>query len=62
VAVDYPGRTVYARIWRVQVGTVPLYLLDTNIEPNNQYDQDICAEILTLWQTAFIKGNCAGRC
>ncbi|MEM9768522.1 MAG: alpha-glucan family phosphorylase, partial [Cyanobacteria bacterium P01_D01_bin.71] len=42
IAVDYPGRTVYARIWRVQVGTVPLYLLDTNIEPNNQYDQDIC--------------------
>ena len=29
-------------MWRVQVGTVPLYLLDTNIEPNNQYDQDIC--------------------
>ncbi|MCG8362570.1 MAG: alpha-glucan family phosphorylase [Pseudanabaenales cyanobacterium] len=42
ITVDYPGRTVYARIWRVQVGTVPLYLLDTNIEPNNQYDQDIC--------------------
>ncbi|HEY9734960.1 MAG TPA: alpha-glucan family phosphorylase [Trichocoleus sp.] len=42
VAVDYPGRVVYARVWRVQVGTVPLYLLDTNIEPNNQYDQDIC--------------------
>ena len=42
ITVDYPGRTVYARIWRVQVGTVPLYLLDTNIEPNVQYDQDIC--------------------
>ncbi len=42
LGVDYPGRTVYARVWRVQVGTVPLYLLDTNIEPNNQYDQDIC--------------------
>lgn len=42
VAVDYPGRVVYARVWRVQVGTVPLYLLDTNIEPNAQYDQDIC--------------------
>ncbi|MEO1068041.1 MAG: alpha-glucan family phosphorylase, partial [Cyanobacteria bacterium J06638_6] len=42
IEVEYPGRTVYARIWRVQVGTVPLYLLDTNIEPNNQYDQDIC--------------------
>ena len=42
IGVEYPGRTVYARVWRVQVGTVPLYLLDTNIEPNNQYDQDIC--------------------
>ena len=41
VAVEYPGRTVYARVWRVQVGTVSLYLLDTNIEPNNPYDQDI---------------------
>ncbi|HIK46341.1 MAG TPA: alpha-glucan family phosphorylase [Leptolyngbyaceae cyanobacterium M65_K2018_010] len=42
IPVEYPGRTVYARVWRVQVGTVPLYLLDTNIEPNSQYDQDIC--------------------
>ena len=42
ISVDYPGRKVYARIWRVQVGTVPLYLLDTNIELNTQYDQDIC--------------------
>jgi glycogen phosphorylase len=41
VAVEYPGRMVYARVWRVQVGVVPLYLLDTNIEPNSAYDQDI---------------------
>ena len=41
IAVDYPGRTVHARVWRVQVGTVPLYLMDTNIEPNRPYDQDI---------------------
>ena len=41
IAVNYPGRTVYARIWRVQVGTVPLYLMDANIEPNNPYDQNI---------------------
>lgn len=41
IAVDYPGRVVYARVWRVQVGVVPLYMLDTNIEPNNPYDHDI---------------------
>lgn len=41
IAVDYPGRKVYARVWRIQVGTVPLYLLDTNVAPNNAYDHDI---------------------
>ncbi|HEY9661535.1 MAG TPA: alpha-glucan family phosphorylase, partial [Allocoleopsis sp.] len=45
ISIDYPGRVVYARVWRVQVGRVPLYLLDTNIEPNNQYDQDITDEL-----------------
>ena len=46
IGVDYPGRTVYARVWRVQVGTVPLYLLDTNIEQNpNPYDHDITDEL-----------------
>jgi starch phosphorylase len=45
IEVEFPERTVYARVWRVQVGTVPLYLLDTNIEPNGQYDQDICDQL-----------------
>ncbi|MDX2098846.1 MAG: alpha-glucan family phosphorylase, partial [Leptolyngbyaceae cyanobacterium bins.59] len=45
IEVDYPGRKVYARVWRIQVGTVPLYLLDTNIEPNNAYDHDITDEL-----------------
>lgn len=39
VEVPLPGRMLYAQIWRVQVGRVPLYLLDTNI-PNNQLDED----------------------
>lgn len=41
IQVDYPGRTVHARVWRVQVGRVPLYLLDTNLEFNSEYDQNI---------------------
>ncbi|MBD2040192.1 alpha-glucan family phosphorylase [Microcoleus sp. FACHB-672] len=45
IAVDYPGRQVFARVWRVQVGTVPLYMLDTNIEPNNRYDHDITDQL-----------------
>jgi glycogen phosphorylase len=45
IEVDYPGRKVYARVWRVQVGTVPLYMLDTNIDPNNPYDHDITDQL-----------------
>jgi starch phosphorylase len=45
IAVNYPGRTVYARVWRVQVGMVPLYMMDTNIEPNKPYDQNITDQL-----------------
>lgn len=34
VRVPFPGRMLAAQIWHVQVGRVPLYLLDTNIPEN----------------------------
>jgi starch phosphorylase len=45
VSVDLPDRKVYAQIWRAQVGRVPLYLLDTNIEKNNPIDRDITDQL-----------------
>ena len=41
IAVEYPGRVVYAQIWKIQVGRVPLYLLDADIEPNSPEDREI---------------------
>ncbi len=41
VRVEYPGRTVSAQIWRVQVGRIPLYLLDTHVPENSEEDQSI---------------------
>ncbi len=42
VEVNLGGRAVYAQVWRVQVGRVPLYLLDTNIAQNTRpEDRDI---------------------
>jgi starch phosphorylase len=41
ISIDFPGRKIYARIWKAQVGRVPLYLLDTNVPQNSQADQDI---------------------
>jgi len=34
ISVDYPMGTAYAQVWRIQVGRIPLYLLDTNIPEN----------------------------
>lgn len=34
ISVDLPLGTCYAQIWRLNVGRVPLYLLDTNVAQN----------------------------
>jgi phosphorylase/glycogen(starch) synthase len=41
VKIVLPGRTLSARIWKVQVGRVPLYLLDTDYEANQDEDRAI---------------------
>lgn len=46
VALDLPGRTVYAQIWQAHVGRVSLILLDTNIPANpNPEDRDITDQL-----------------
>jgi starch phosphorylase len=45
IQVQIGERTVTARIWRAQVGRVPLYLLDTNIEANDPRDREITARL-----------------
>lgn len=45
VSVHLPGREVFARIWRIQVGRVPLYLLDCNIPQNNPRDRNLTAQL-----------------
>ena len=41
IALDFPGRQVYIQIWKIQVGRVPLYLLDTDVEENSPEDRTI---------------------
>ena len=45
VEVEYPGRAVKAQVWRAQVGRVPLYLLDTNLEGNRPQDRDLTDQL-----------------
>ncbi len=39
--VPYPGRIVYAHVWRVNVGRMKLYLLDTDFDRNSEFDRQI---------------------
>ncbi len=45
VTFALPGRTMYAKVWRVDVGRVPLYLLDTDIEENIEADRVITHQL-----------------
>ncbi len=46
ISVELPGRNLTAQIWRVDVGRIPLYLLDTNIPANGRKeDQDITDQL-----------------
>ena len=39
INVPMPGRQLFAQIWKVQVGRIPLYLLDSNV-PENKLEED----------------------
>jgi len=45
VDVPFPNRTVFLQVWRVDVGRVPLYLLDSNVPENSQDDRNITDQL-----------------
>jgi len=45
LAVPYPGRDVYAYIWKVDVGHIQLFLLDTDNDLNSEYDRSITHQL-----------------
>jgi len=47
VSVELPGRTVHAQLWRIQIGRVPLYLLDSNVAGNQPSDRELTAHLYT---------------
>ena len=45
VEVELPGRTIYAKVYRIQVGRIPLFLMDTDIHPNSPQDRELSARL-----------------
>lgn len=45
VAIAYPGRQVVAKVWKVQVGRIPLYLLDCDHDKNRPEDRKLTSRL-----------------
>ncbi|KPK02170.1 MAG: alpha-glucan phosphorylase [Nitrospira bacterium SG8_35_4] len=47
VAVPFLDPPVYVAVWKAEVGTVPLYLMDTDIEHNTPWNRGITSQLYT---------------
>ena len=45
ISIDLPGREVQARVWMIQVGRVPLFLLDSSIKENKPHDRTLTSRL-----------------
>jgi len=45
IEVPYPNRMVYAYLWKVSVGRIALYLLDTDNDMNSELDRSITHQL-----------------
>lgn len=45
VEVEFPDRFVTLGLWEIRVGRVPLYLLDSNLDPNSDFDKNLTARL-----------------
>ncbi len=45
VSVSLPGRILRAKVWQLDVGRIPLYLLDADIEENSEADRFVTHQL-----------------
>jgi len=60
VEVELPGRRVYAKVWKLAIGRISLFLLDTDIHENNSEDRLITASSTAATsKCAFARRSCS---
>lgn len=45
VSLQFPGRTVFIKVWKLNIGRNPIYLLDTNLPENTHEDRNLTARL-----------------
>jgi len=54
ISIAFPGRNLYAKVWRLDVGRIPLYLLDTDIPENIAIDKAVTHQLYGGdWENRF---------
>lgn len=54
ISIALPGRNLYAKIWKVEIGRIPLYLMDTDIEENQPEDRFVTHQLYGGdWENRF---------
>jgi glycogen phosphorylase len=45
IHVELPGRQIHAKVWKLHVGRITLYLMDTDVAPNAPNDRELSARL-----------------
>ncbi len=45
IDMDLPGRKIYLKVWKIDVGRVSIFMLDSNLEKNGEYDRKLTAQL-----------------
>ncbi len=45
IELDFPGRNVAVKVWQIKVGRVSIYMLDSNLEKNSEFDRRLTAQL-----------------
>lgn len=45
INITFAGRAVYAKVWKVQIGRINLYLMDTDVSKNNPSDRALTSRL-----------------
>jgi glycogen phosphorylase/synthase len=54
IRIAFPGRTLFAQVWKVNVGRITLYLLDTDISDNSLIDRSVTHQLYGGdWENRF---------
>ena len=54
ITIVLPGRNLYAKVWKLDVGRIPLYLLDADIDENTEADRFITHQLYGGdWENRF---------